>query len=321
MLVTCAAYQDGKKLAEITKREIHEYLHRPNCFVWVALRDAGDEELLEMQEEFGLPDLAVEGVRHGHERPKIEEYGDSLFAVLHIVEKAGDELSVGELDIFVGRNYVLLVRNRAERGFADVRARCENEPDLLRHGAGYVLYALMDSVVDRYFPVLDTLEAQLEQTEEQLFAGKTPRANIEALYSLKQKLMVLKHATAPLLEVASKLFGGRVPYKCSGLGDYFRDVYDHLFRLNQTIDATREMVTTALTVSLSLVQLQENETTKRLASYAALIAVPTMIAGIYGMNFEHMPELKWPIGYPLTLGVMFVLDVYLFYRLRKAGWL
>ena len=321
MLVTCAVYQDGKKLAEITKREIHEYLHRPNCFVWVALRDAGDEELLEMQEEFGLHDLAVEDARHGHERPKIEEYGDSLFAVLHIVEKAGDELSVGELDIFVGRNYVLSVRNRADRGFLDVRTRCENEPDLLRHGAGYVLYALMDSVVDRYFPVLDTLEAQLEQTEEQLFAGKTPRANIEALYALKQKLMDLKHATAPLLEVTSKLFGGRVPQMCAGLGDYFRDVYDHLFRLNQTIDATREMVTTALTVSLSLVQLQENETTKRLAAYAALIAVPTMIAGIYGMNFEHMPELKWHIGYPVTLGVMFGIDVYLFYRLRKAGWL
>jgi magnesium transporter len=169
--------------------------------------------------------------------------------------------------------------------------------------------------------VLDALEAELERIEEQLFAGKTPRANIEALYALKQKLMILKHATAPLLEVSSKLFGGRVPQMCSGMGDYFRDVYDHLFRLNQTIDATREMVTTALTVNLSLVQLQENETTKRLAAYAALIAVPTMIAGIYGMNFEHMPELKWPIGYPVTLGVMVGIDVYLFYRLRKAGWL
>jgi magnesium transporter len=321
MLVTCVAYQDGKKLAEITKREIHEYLHRPNCFVWVALRDAGDEELLEMQEEFGLHDLAVEDARHGHERPKIEEYGDSLFAVLHVVEKEGDELRVGELDIFVGRNYVLSVRSRVERGFADVRARCENEPDLLRHGSGYVLYTLMDTVVDRYFPVLDTLEAQLEHTEEQLFAGKTPRANIEALYTLKQKLMVLKHATAPLLEVLSKLFGGRVPPVCSGLGDYFRDVYDHVFRLNQTIDATREMVTTAITVNLSLVQLQENETTKRLAAYAALIAVPTMIAGIYGMNFEHMPELKWFIGYPATVGVMVIIDIYLFYRFRKTGWL
>jgi magnesium transporter len=287
----------------------------------VALRDASDEDLYEMQEEFGLHDLAVEDARHGHERPKIEEYGDSLFAVLHMIEKAGDELRVGEVDIFAGRNYVLSVRSRSERGFADVRARCEDEPDLLRHGSGYVLYTLMDSVVDRYFPVLDALEAELERTEEQLFAGKTPRANIEALYALKQKLMVLKHATAPLLEVSSKLFGGRVPQMCSGMGDYFRDVYDHLFRLNQTIDATREMVTTAITVNLSLVQLQENETTKRLAAYAALIAVPTMIAGIYGMNFEHMPELKWAIGYPVTLGAMVGIDVYLFYRFRKAGWL
>jgi magnesium transporter len=321
MLVNCVAYQEGKKLTEITKQEIHDYLSRPNCFVWVALRDASGEELNEMQREFGLHDLAVEDARHGHERPKIEEYGDSLFAVLHMIEKAGDELRVGEVDIFAGRNYVLSVRSRAERGFADVRARCEHEPDLLRHGSGYVLYTLMDSVVDRYFPVLDDLEAQLERTEEHLFAGKTPRANIEALYVLKQKLMILKHATAPLLEVSSKLFGGRVPQMCSGMGDYFRDVYDHLFRLNQTIDATREMVTTAITVNLSLVQLQENETTKRLAAYAALIAVPTMIAGIYGMNFEHMPELKWPIGYPVALGAMVAIDVYLFYRLRKAGWL
>jgi magnesium transporter len=213
------------------------------------------------------------------------------------------------------------VRNRTERGFQDVRARCEREPEMLRHGPGYVLYALMDAVVDRYFPVLDELETELEAIELQIFAGKSPRSNIEALYGLKQKLTIMKHAAGPLLESTGKLYGGRVPSACAGLGDYFRDIYDHLVRLNQTIESVRDMVTTAISVNLSLITLQENETTKRLAAYAALVAVPTMIAGIYGMNFKHMPELDWMIGYPLALGAMVGIDAWLFRRFRKTGWL
>ena len=158
MLVNCVVYQDGRKLAEIQKREIRAYLERPDCFVWVALRDPDAAELAEMQDEFDLHELAVEDARHGNQRPKLEEYGDSLFAVLHTVEVAGDELAVGEVDVFVGRNYVLSSRQRTERGFQDVRARCEREPELLRHGSGYVLYALMDFIVDQYFPVVQALE-------------------------------------------------------------------------------------------------------------------------------------------------------------------
>jgi magnesium transporter len=321
MIVNCVVYQDGKRLAEISSREIHRYVSRPDCFVWVALRDATDAELAEMQREFDLHPLAVEDASHGHQRPKIEEYGDSLFAVLHTVEVDGDDLRVGETNVFVGRNYVLSVRNRSERGFTDVRARCEREPELLRHGSGYVLYTLMDAVVDRYFPVIDTLEVELEQIEERIFAGGAARAQIEALYGIKQKLVTLKHAVAPLLEATGKLHGGRVPQVCAGMGEYFRDVYDHLTRLNQSIDAIRDMVTTAMTVHLSLSTMQENETTKRLAAYGALVAVPTMIAGVYGMNFEHMPELSWGFGYPFALLSMAAIDVYLFFRFRKAGWL
>src|SRR5262245_45956870 len=321
MLINCVAYQDGKRLAEISPKEIHSYVSRPDCFVWVALREASDAELAEMQEEFDLHPLAVEDARHGHERPKVEEYGESLFAVIQTIEPDGDDLRVGEVDVFVGPNYVLSVRHRSERGFAEVRARCEREPDLLRHGSAYVLYALMDAVVDRYFPVIDGLEVQLEQIEERIFAGGAARAQIEALYDIKQKLVTLKHAVGPLLEATGKLFGGRVPQVCAGMGEYFRDVYDHLSRLNQSIDSIRDMVTTAMSVHLSLSTMQENETTKRLAAYAALIAVPTMIAGLYGMNFENMPELRWSFGYPVTLLVMVAIDVYLFYRFRKTGWL
>ena len=321
MLVNCVAYQNGQKLADIAEGEIRDYLAKPGCFVWVALRDSTDEDLLEMQRQFGLHELAVEDARHGHQRPKLEEYGDELFAVLHVLELAGDEIHVGEVNIFTGPNFVLSVRNRTEQGFLGVRARCEREPELLKHGSGYVLYALMDAVVDRYFPVLNAIENELESLEERIFSGKSPRDNIESMYYVKQKLMTVKHAAGPLLEASSKLYGGRVPQMCAGLGEYFRDVYDHLLRLNQSIDSLRETANSATQMNLAMVQIGESEVTKRFAAYAALVAVPTMIAGIYGMNFDVMPELRWAWGYPVTLAVMLGIDVYLFVRFRKAKWL
>ena len=301
MLVNCVAYQEGRKLADIDFREIHSSLARPGTFVWVALKDATEAELEQMREEFDLHPLAVEDASHGHQRPKIEEYGDQLFVVMHTVEVAGEELNVGEVDVFVGRNFVLSVRSRTERGFHDVRARAEREPDLLRHGAGFVLYALRDAIVDRYFPVLDSLEGELERLEESIFRTTPTRASIEAFYDLKHEVMVLKHAVAPLMEVAGKLYGGRVPVLCAGLGEYFRDVYDHLYRVNAAIEQMREMLQTAISVSFTLINLSESETTKRLAAWGALITIPTLIAGIYGMNFQHMPELSWTLGYPFAL--------------------
>jgi magnesium transporter len=177
-------------------------------------------------------------------------------------------------------------------------------------------------VVDRYFPAIDHLEMEIERVEEQLFQpGASPRANIEALYYVKQKLTTLKHATAPLMDSVGKLYGGRVPFVCQGLGEYFRDVYDHLVRLNQSLDSLRDTVNTALQVNLAMITVGESEVTKRLAAYAALVAVPTMIAGVYGMNFEFMPELKWTYGYPLSIAAMVGIDVFLFFRFRKAGWI
>jgi magnesium transporter len=322
MLVNCVAYQNGRKLADIEKHEISNYLARPGCFVWVALRDTTEAELAEMQEEFDLHPLAVEDARHGHQRPKIDEYGGSLFVVMNTIEVEGEDLRAGEIHVFAGANYVLSVRHRTERGFQDVRARAEREPELLKHGSGYVLYALMDAIVDRYFPVLDAVEMELEKLEGRLFTpGASPRENIESLYYVKQKLTTMKHATAPLQENAGKLYGGRVPSVCTGLGEYFRDVYDHLVRINQSIDAARETVNTAIQVALAMVATGQGEITRRLAAYAALVAVPTMIAGVYGMNFRHMPELAWELGYPVAIAVMVAIDVFLFTRFRKAGWI
>jgi magnesium transporter len=321
VLINCVAYQNGRRLADIPVSDIHKYLTEPDTFVWVALKDPEAAELDEMQKQFGLHELAVEDANHGHQRPKIEEYGESLFVVLHMVEIEDDELKVGEADIFAGPHYVLSVRRQASRGFVDVRSRCEREPELLRHGPAYVLYALMDAVVDRYFPVLDTLETEFESIEESIFASQPTRANIEALYDLRRKLTVLKHATEPLLEVTGRLYAGRVPQLVGGLQEYFRDVYDHLIRLNQSVDTLRDTAASGVTVTVSLITIQENEVTKRLAAYAALVAVPTMIAGIYGMNFRAMPELSWTYGYPVVIGLMGLIDAYLFYRFRKAKWL
>jgi magnesium transporter len=324
MLISCVAYQDGQKLAEIQKEEVSDYLQRPGTFVWVAIKDPEPQELDEMEIEFGLHPLAVEDARHGHQRPKIEEYGNQVFAVLQTIAVRGDEVHCGEVDIFVGPNFILSVRHETEMGFAAVRARAESEPELLRHGSGFVLYALMDNIVDRYFPIVDALEVELERIEDRIFegeAGDTARSNIQALYKLKHKGMIVRHAVEPLIEGVHKLYGGRVPQVCSKDQEYFRDIYDHLLRVSQQLDGLRDMVATALQVNISMISLQENQVTKRLAAYAALVAVPTMIAGIYGMNFEHMPELKWVFGYPLSLAAMAAIDFYLWTRFKKTGWL
>ena len=321
MLVNCVAYQEGRKLAEIRKDEISEYVKRADVFVWVALKDPTPEEIAEMAQEFGLHPLAVEDAQHGHQRPKIEEYGDSLFAVLQTLRLAGDEIQIGEVTLFVGRNYILSIRRDTEPGFKAVRARAESEPELLRFGSGFVAYALMDNVVDRYFPIVDALEVELEKIEERIFDADSPRANIKSLYGLKHQLMVMRHAVEPLIEAIHKLFGGRVPVVCHGTQEYFRDIYDHLLRVSQQLDGLRDMVITALSVNLSMITLSENEITKRLAAYAALVAVPTMIAGIYGMNFKHMPELDWTLGYPLSLLAMALIDGVLWWKFRKTGWL
>ena len=321
MLISCVAYQDGRKLADVPKEDISEYVGQRDCFVWVALFEPSLEELDEMAQEFGLHELAVEDARHGHQRPKIEEYGDVLFVVLHMIETGETELRVGEVDVFVGRNFILSVRTGVEKGFRDVRARAEREPELLRRGPGYVLYALMDAVVDRYFPILQTIEVDLERIEEEIFAATSPRANIEALYVLKQRLMAFRHAVGPLLESLGNITGARVPGVCGGMQEYFRDIADHLQRLNQTIESIRDTASTAISVNLSMITLQESENMKRLAAYAALIAVPTLIVGIYGMNFDYMPELRWHYGYALVWGLMAAIDGYIFYRLRKARWL
>ncbi|MDO9283355.1 MAG: magnesium and cobalt transport protein CorA [Aquabacterium sp.] len=322
MLINCVAYQDGNKLADIAVADISDYLAKPGCFVWVALRDASDDELVMMQDEFDLHDLAVEDASHGQQRPKIEEYGKSVFAVLHLVEYSPtDELRLGEVHIFAGPNFVLSVRNRSMQGFLGVRERCEREPERLREGSGFVLYALMDAVVDRYFPLVEAMEGELETIEGQIFDRGAGRTNIQRLYELKHKVTTLRHAVAPLLDSIGKLYGGRVPLVCAASTEYFRDIADHLARLQAAIDTMRDTIGVAIQVNLSMVTIEESEVTKRLAAWAGIFAVATFFVGVWGMNFEFMPELKQRWGYPGALALIGGTCGLMYWRFRRVGWL
>jgi magnesium transporter len=324
MIVNCVSYADGKRMGAVEIEDISEILRFEGQFIWIGLHEPDEDLLRKIQEEFGLHDLAIEDAHRAHQRPKIEEYGDSLFVVLRTAQTppGSCEVAFGETHVFLGARYVVTVRHGASLSYAEVRHRCEAAPHLLRQGPGFVLYAIMDFVVDQYFPIIDELEGELEKLEEQIF-DRAPRGqgNPEDLYRLKREMLTVKRAIAPLIDVCNRLvrFDRMLIQPDTRL--YFRDVYDHVVRINETIDSQRELLTGALESNLALIGVRQNETMQRLASYAALVAVPTLIAGVYGMNFKFMPELDWRFGYPMSLGLMVGVCGFLFYRLRKAGWL
>ncbi|MEO0319197.1 MAG: magnesium and cobalt transport protein CorA [Pseudomonadota bacterium] len=321
MLINSNVYENGYPVERLEPEEISDHLDQPGRFVWVALLDPTEAELDNMQEEFGLHPLAIEDARHGHQRPKLEEYGDTLFSAIHLLEFDGDDIRVGEFDIFVHPRFVLSIRSKSNLSFTSVRARCEREPELLQHGPGFVFYALLDHVVDSYFHMVEHLEAELEQIETTIFAKGAARSNIERLYALKRKCTTVRHAAQPMLEFVGKLHGGRVPPVCQQSQDYFRDVSDHLARIAMAIESVRDAIATAIDVNLSMVAIEDTDITKKLAAWASIFAASTALAGIWGMNFEVMPELKWRWGYPAALAVITGVSVLLFRRFRKAGWL
>jgi magnesium transporter len=326
MLINCVAYKDGFKLADITISEISDYLQMENVFVWVALKDPDNQELDLMQEEFALHDLAIEDVRHSNQRPKKEEYDDVLFSVASLISlKADKELEIGELDIFTGKKFILSIRKNSPQDFLGVRARCEKEPNLLKLGSRYVLYALVDYVVDRYFEVLNELEIELDRVEEDVFTKtKTKgRSNVETLYYLKHKISILKHACVPLLDKFANFSGGRLPAVLEGgeLNEYFRDLQDHLKRVVDRIDTIEAAVSQLIQVNLSLVTIDETEITKRLAAWAGIFGYATSFAGIWGMNFEVMPELHLQYGYPIALGIIIGGSALLYFQFKRIKWL
>jgi magnesium transporter len=321
-VVNCVAYAGGRRVGDVAIEEISEVLRQPEGFVWIGLHEPGEALLRKVREEFGLHELAVEDALRAHQRPKLERYGDSLFVVLRTA-RVGDErrLELGETHIFMGPRYVVSVRHRSSLGYADVRARLESTPQLLARGPSFVLYALMDFIVDQYFPVVEALEEGLEGLEDEIFSEGFDRETTARIYRLKRDLLEIKRAVSPLVDVANRLERFDLDLIHDDTRPYFRDVYDHAIRINERVDMLRELLTTALEANLSLVSVAQNEAMKRLTGWAAIFAVPTMIAGIYGMNFRFMPELDWPWGYPAVMALMLGACAYLYVRFKRAGWL
>jgi len=284
MLVNCAAYQNGKKLGDISPEEISEYLRRPEGFVWVALKDPGPGELASLQDEFDLHELAIEDAHHGHQRPKIETYGDSLFIVLETAQLVDDEVRFGETHLFVGPKYVVSVRHGPSLGYAHVRSRCESTPQLLIKGPGFVLYALMDFVVDHYFPIVEALEDELQAVEDQIFGESFSRETTRRIYELKRDLLEFKRAVSPLVDVCNRLMRFDLELIPEDTRPYFRDVYDHLIRVNDELDNDRELVAGTLEVYLSTINNNLSVIMKRLAQSPPLTLDDLV---------EQLPQLTW----------------------------
>jgi magnesium transporter len=322
-VVASVAYADGKRVGDIAIPDISEVLKQPGVFVWIGLHDPSPELLRQIQQEFGLHDLAVEDAQLAHQRPKLEQYGDSIFVVLRPALLSPDEqrIELGETHLFVGPRYIVSIRHGATPSYAEVRKRCESTPALLAKGPGFVLYAIMDFVVDQYFPIVDLLGDKLEQLEDEIFSETFNRTTVHRIYDLKRNMLEIKRAVSPLVDVCNRLMRFDQPLIPEDTRPYFRDVYDHAIRINEHVDTLRELLTGALEAHLSLTAVAQNDAMKKLAGWAAIIGVPTMVAGIYGMNFKYMPELEWPYGYPAVMVVMLASCGYLYYRFKRSGWL
>jgi len=322
-VIACAAYAGGLRVANVALEDISEVLKQEDRFVWIGLYEPDEALLREVQAEFGLHDLAIEDAHLAHQRPKLERYGDSLFIALRTAQpdRQQHRIAFGETHLFVGSRYVVSVRHGASLSYADVRARCEAQPQLLAKGPGFVLHAIMDFVVDQYFPIVDALEDDLEAVEEEIFSERISRETTMRIYTLKRDLLEIKRGVSPLVDICNRLMRSDLDLIPDDARPYFRDVYDHAVRINEKVDGLRELLGTAMEANLSLTTISQNEATKRITGWAAIFAVPTMIAGIYGMNFEFMPELRWRWGYPLVMMVTLGLCGLLYYRFKRAGWL
>ncbi len=322
-VVNCAAYADGRRVENVEIGDIGQVLKQTDRFIWIGLHEPSAEMLGQVQREFGLHDLAIEDAHLAHQRPKIEAYGDSLFIVLRTAQMNHEQhrIEFGETHFFIGSKFLVSVRHGSSLPYTEVRARCESTPHLLRKGPAFALYAVMDSIVDQYFPVVAALEQELESLEEKIFDEKSSRETTEEIYQLKRELLVVKRAVSPLIDICNRLMRFDLELIPEDSRLYFRDVYDHAIRINEMVDTARELLTTALEANFSLISISQNEVSKRFAGWAAIIAVPTMIAGIYGMNFKFMPELDWPFAYPIVLSLTFGSSGLLFLLFKRSGWL
>ena len=330
MIIDCAVYHHGERRpGELALRDAFEAASTDNAFVWIGLYEPDEHEFESVRREFNLHELAVEDAIQAHQRPKLEVYDDSLFVVLKTARylEAEEVVEFGEIMLFIGPQFVVTVRHKPASELRGVRRQIESRPDLLRFGPSAVLYAIMDRVVDDYQPVIDGLDQDIKEVEKEVFseAGSNPA---ERIYMLKREVIEFHQSTAPLTDPLDRLVRGQVRLLHRDMPEYFRDVQDHLLRVVEQVSGFRELLTSVLQANLTQVALLQNEVgmrqnadMRKISAWVAIVAVPTMIAGIYGMNFDYMPELRWPVGYPAALLAMVVACAFLYRAFKRNGWL
>jgi magnesium transporter len=323
MIIDCAIYEEGRRLdGQLPFEQAYEATRGKNAFVWIGAYEPTEEEFDSIKREFELHELAVEDAIKAHQRPKLEVYGGMVFIVLKTARYVDSEeiVQLGEILIFLGEDYVITVRHGEASGLHEVRERLEENQELLRCGPGAVLHAIVDKVVDDYQPAIDGLGQDIEEVENEVFSPSRPD-RAERIYKLKREVLEFNRAAAPLVDPVEALSRGHYELIHPEVRAYFRDVNDHLLRVHEQLEGYRDLLTSILQANLSQVTVRQNEDVRRISAIVAILAVPTAIAGIYGMNFEHMPELTWTFGYPLVLAVMATICAVLYRYFRRVGWL
>jgi magnesium transporter len=323
VIVDCGVYRDGQRVQHpVALDEAFEAASEPGSFVWIGLHEPSAEEFDAVATEFELHPLVVEDVLHAHQRPKVEVYDHVVLVVLKTARYEADRerVELAELLLVVGDTFVVSVRHGQASALSEVRRTLEQQPDRLRCGPAAVLHAVCDRVVDDYEPVADGLELAVQDVEAIVFSDD--RVNpAQRIYNLKRQVLDLHRNVAPLLEALGPMVQNRLPHSRDELSEYFRDVADHLARVVGRIDTTRELLTDVLDANLAQISVRQNEDMRTISAWAAVIAVPTMLAGIWGMNFSHMPELDWGLGYPLALVTIVLAALVVHRTLKRAGWL
>jgi magnesium transporter len=322
VIVDMALYEKGiRRPGAVGLEQAYEGCRSPECFAWIGLHEPTEEEFDSVRREFDLHELAVEDAIKAHQRPKLEVYGESIFLVLKTARyvEGGPAVETGEIQVFVGDGFIVTVRH-GETRLHDVRLQLEQRPELLKLGPGAALHAIIDRVVDDYGPVIEAVDRDIRLLEAEVFSDARADST-QQIYRLKREVLELYDAVAPLADPMMRLERADFPLIPGELRPYFRDVKDHVLRYVREVEGFRELLTSILAANLTQASVRQNEDVRKISAWAAIVAVPTLITGVYGMNFEHMPELGWTFGYPLALAVMALICFLLYRNFRRAGWL
>lgn len=320
-VIASGVYREGRRVGDIAIDEAANWAGQDGHVVWIGLLEPDRDLLLRVQRQFGLHDLAIEDAEHPHARPKVEQYGDALFIVARTAQLVEGRVAFGETHIFVGRGFIVSIRHGASASYGTVRKHWESCPSILAKGQDFILYAILDFIVDQYMPVIEAIGDEVEEIEDMVLVKPMAVDEIERLYVMRRDLQRLRNAAAPLVDVCRRLTSPDIALVGSEMHSYFRDVTDHIRGVQEKIDNLREVLAFAFETSLLMGQNQANVVTKKLASWAAILAVPTAIAGIYGMNFADMPELEISGAYHLVVLGMFSVCALLYWRFKQTGWL